>query len=172
MQNSFVLNFYVSYFFYNRLFIEYFGLFFQVFPKEIPIFLREHGAGIYRVDVYYISKMVVEVRTSDSLTCCFFYQTLTTLRALGFFTINFHDIILHYHQNWILISYILSNLALEKYWMKFFFIIDDVFVTNIFYAERKQFSYILRPWIQFWSLKSILFFSLSQALQVHSGLSL
>nr|XP_022308826.1 protein white-like isoform X1 [Crassostrea virginica] len=33
----------------------------NVFPKEIPIFLREHGAGIYRVDVYYISKMVVEV---------------------------------------------------------------------------------------------------------------
>ncbi|XP_061185747.1 protein white-like [Saccostrea echinata] len=33
----------------------------NVFPKEIPVFLREHGAGLYRVDVYYFSKMAVEI---------------------------------------------------------------------------------------------------------------
>lgn len=33
----------------------------NVFPKEIPVFLREHGTGLYRVDVYYISKMLIEV---------------------------------------------------------------------------------------------------------------
>ncbi|XP_056007707.1 protein white-like [Ostrea edulis] len=33
----------------------------NVFPKEIPVFLREHGTGLYRVDVYYITKMLVEI---------------------------------------------------------------------------------------------------------------
>ena len=68
-----------------------------------------------------------------------------------FFAITIFDNILHYHLNKSLITYVLFNLALEKYRMKYFFKLDDVFVTNIFYAGRKQFSYILRPCIQFWS---------------------
>ena len=61
-------------FIYKMELKEYYWFVFQVFPKEIPVFLREHGAGLYRVDVYYISKMVVEVLTSDSLTSCSSYK--------------------------------------------------------------------------------------------------
>ena len=32
------------------------------FPAEIPIFLREHHAGMYRVINYYMSKVISEVR--------------------------------------------------------------------------------------------------------------
>jgi hypothetical protein len=38
-----------------------FYLSFQVFPSEVPVFVREYGGKMYRLDVYYISKIVVEV---------------------------------------------------------------------------------------------------------------
>lgn len=34
----------------------------QVFPIEVPIFLREYGTGLYSVAVYYMSKTITEVR--------------------------------------------------------------------------------------------------------------
>ncbi|PVD37705.1 hypothetical protein C0Q70_00305 [Pomacea canaliculata] len=33
------------------------------FPSEVPIFLREYGSGLYRVDVYFLSKILAE--------CCY-----------------------------------------------------------------------------------------------------
>lgn len=33
----------------------------QVFCTELPIFLREHWNGMYRTDVYYLSKILVEI---------------------------------------------------------------------------------------------------------------
>jgi ATP-binding cassette, subfamily G (WHITE), eye pigment precursor transporter len=35
----------------------------NVFTQELPIFLREHFNGMYRVDVYYICKVLVDVPT-------------------------------------------------------------------------------------------------------------
>lgn len=35
----------------------------QVFPLEVPIFLREYGSGLYGVGIYYMSKTLVEVKT-------------------------------------------------------------------------------------------------------------
>ena len=34
---------------------------FQNFPLELPIFLREHGSGLYRVDTYYLSKSITDL---------------------------------------------------------------------------------------------------------------
>lgn len=36
-------------------------VFLQVFSMELPIFLREHFNGMYRVDVYYICKQLAEL---------------------------------------------------------------------------------------------------------------
>ena len=33
----------------------------NLFPKEMPLFFREHRNGIYRSDTYYISKMISQV---------------------------------------------------------------------------------------------------------------
>ncbi|XP_071156888.1 protein white-like [Mytilus edulis] len=33
----------------------------NTFPTELPIFLREHGSGLYRVDTYYLSKSITEL---------------------------------------------------------------------------------------------------------------
>ncbi|XP_025094863.1 protein white-like [Pomacea canaliculata] len=33
------------------------------FPSEVPIFLREYGSGLYRVDVYFLSKILAELPT-------------------------------------------------------------------------------------------------------------
>ncbi|XP_062574765.1 protein white-like [Saccostrea cucullata] len=33
----------------------------NVFPCEVPIFVREYGCKLYRVDVYYLSKIIVEI---------------------------------------------------------------------------------------------------------------
>jgi len=33
----------------------------QVFPVELPVFLREHINGMYRTDVYYLAKTLSEV---------------------------------------------------------------------------------------------------------------
>ena len=33
----------------------------QVFPVELPVFLREHKNGMYRTDVYYLAKTLSEV---------------------------------------------------------------------------------------------------------------
>lgn len=32
----------------------------QTFTLEIPIFLRDHSKGMYRTDVYFLSKMIAE----------------------------------------------------------------------------------------------------------------
>jgi len=34
---------------------------FQVFCQELPVFLREHCSGMYRVDAYFICKNLAEV---------------------------------------------------------------------------------------------------------------
>ncbi len=33
----------------------------QVFPAELPVFLKEHKLGMYRTDVYFIAKTLAEV---------------------------------------------------------------------------------------------------------------
>ncbi|XP_078321150.1 protein white-like [Crassostrea virginica] len=33
----------------------------NVFPSEVPIFVREYGCKLYRVDIYYLSKIIVEI---------------------------------------------------------------------------------------------------------------
>lgn len=33
----------------------------NVFPSEVPIFVREYGSKLYRVDIYYLSKIIVEI---------------------------------------------------------------------------------------------------------------
>nr|XP_022306323.1 protein white-like [Crassostrea virginica] len=33
----------------------------NVFPSEVPIFVREYGCNLYRVDIYYLSKIIVEI---------------------------------------------------------------------------------------------------------------
>ncbi len=34
----------------------------NTFPAEIPLFLREHHNGMYRVFPYYLSKLIIDVR--------------------------------------------------------------------------------------------------------------
>ncbi|XP_061185805.1 protein white-like [Saccostrea echinata] len=33
----------------------------NVFPCEVPVFVREYGCKLYRIDVYYLSKIIVEI---------------------------------------------------------------------------------------------------------------
>ena len=44
----------------------------QVFPVELPVFLREHKNGMYRTDVYYLAKTLSEV---GFLQCCLTFTT-------------------------------------------------------------------------------------------------
>jgi hypothetical protein len=58
-QNSFaVINVNLRLNFSSNHFYEFFS---QTFCVELPIFLREHNNGMYRVDTYFISKMLAEV---------------------------------------------------------------------------------------------------------------
>ena len=41
--------------------------FLQVFPAELPVFMKEHKLGMYRCDTYFISKMLAEVRLEFSI---------------------------------------------------------------------------------------------------------
>jgi hypothetical protein len=40
---------------------DFYNFFSQTFCVELPIFLREHNNGMYRVDTYFVSKMLAEV---------------------------------------------------------------------------------------------------------------
>ena len=52
----------------------------QVFPVELPVFLREHKNGMYRTDVYYLAKTLSEV---GFLHCCLtFTNWLTALELI------------------------------------------------------------------------------------------
>ena len=37
------------------------SIFVQIYTKELPILLREHFNGMYRIDVYYLSKQIAEM---------------------------------------------------------------------------------------------------------------
>ena len=50
----------------------------NVFCAELPIFLREHFNGMYRTDVYFLSKQIVEFPIfviTPILFCAIFYYT-------------------------------------------------------------------------------------------------
>ena len=52
---------------YHRLSLSlYYIISFQTFPLEYPVFMKEHHDGKYRVDVYFICKMLAEVKKHDS----------------------------------------------------------------------------------------------------------
>lgn len=38
----------------------------MTFPLEIPIFQRDHYAGVYRTDTYYLSKILQEVKKYEN----------------------------------------------------------------------------------------------------------
>lgn len=42
-------------------FISFSFVFYQVFCSELPVFLREHNSGMYRVDAYFVCKNLAEV---------------------------------------------------------------------------------------------------------------
>lgn len=44
-----------------RNFIIFYYLFPQLFCDELPLFMREHFAGMYRVEVYLIAKTIAEL---------------------------------------------------------------------------------------------------------------
>lgn len=44
----------------NLSFTHVFGVL-NVFPLEVPVFMREYGTGLYNVAVYYLSKTLVEI---------------------------------------------------------------------------------------------------------------
>lgn len=50
----------------------------QVFCSELPVFLREHHNGMYRTDVYFLSKTFAEVPIFLALpvlfTCIMYYM--------------------------------------------------------------------------------------------------
>jgi len=48
----------------------------QSFPLETPIFLREYNTGLYRVDVYFLSKMFAEVKSVVIFIFFFFSRLL------------------------------------------------------------------------------------------------
>ena len=39
----------------------------NIFPQELPVFLREYKNGIYRTDTYYISKMISLVSSYENI---------------------------------------------------------------------------------------------------------
>jgi hypothetical protein len=63
-----------------------------VFCAEIPIFLREHFNGMYRVDVYFLCKTLVEVPVFATLpiifTCIAYYPVGLNPSVLCFFVAN------------------------------------------------------------------------------------
>jgi hypothetical protein len=46
---------------YSRKLVSFNLVTFQGFLNEVPIFLREHFNGMYRTDVYFITKMISDV---------------------------------------------------------------------------------------------------------------
>ena len=51
---------------YNKF--NFFLFTFQVFPVEVPVFLREHKNGMYRADTYFLAKTFSEVNSRYALT--------------------------------------------------------------------------------------------------------
>ncbi|KAL5007661.1 hypothetical protein ScPMuIL_016467 [Solemya velum] len=60
----------------------------NVFPQELPVFLREHGSGIYRTDIYFISKTLCDIPTYVLLPVIF---TSITYWMIGLYSngVNF-----------------------------------------------------------------------------------
>ena len=52
--NVSVLVFIIIILMFNKIFLK-------TFPAEIPLFLREHHNGMYRVFPYYLSKLIIDV---------------------------------------------------------------------------------------------------------------
>jgi hypothetical protein len=64
----------------------------QVFCAEMPIFLREHFNGMYRVDVYFLCKTLAEVPVFAALpiifTCITYYLVGLNPSFLRFIVAN------------------------------------------------------------------------------------
>jgi hypothetical protein len=63
-----------------------------VFCAELPVFLREHFNGMYRVDVYFLSKILAEVPVFAALplifTCVTYYLVGLNPNVLRFIVTN------------------------------------------------------------------------------------
>ena len=56
-----------SYLMVTLMFVRVFSSFsLKTFPVELPVFMREHKNGMYRTDVYFLTKTIAEV--SGALT--------------------------------------------------------------------------------------------------------
>lgn len=64
----------------------------QVFCSEMPVFLREHFNGMYRVDVYFLCKTLAEVPVFAAMplvfTCVTYYLVGLNPSILRFFVTN------------------------------------------------------------------------------------
>lgn len=64
----------------------------QVFCAEMPVFLREHFNGMYRVDVYFLCKTLAEVPLFVAIpiifTCITYYLVGLNPSAQRFFVAN------------------------------------------------------------------------------------
>ncbi len=64
----------------------------QVFCEELPIFLREHLSGLYRVDVYYLTKTMSEVsivQCTDMLLNYIYFPSVSA-PSVHNFPLSFH----------------------------------------------------------------------------------
>ena len=52
----------LHHFFFFRFHMRHDTYIFQVFPNEMPVFLREHDSGAYRVSSYFFGRTVVSER--------------------------------------------------------------------------------------------------------------
>jgi hypothetical protein len=64
----------------------------QVFCAEMPVFLREHHNGMYRVDVYFLCKTLAEMPVFAALpvifTCVAYYLVGLNPNVLRFLVAN------------------------------------------------------------------------------------